>query len=154
MEERRRHVATLHDAHVRLFRNGTHDWRARYRTDPEFAIRQRLRTQQRKKVKLFPKLDDLVRDAIKRGGRSPTLADVCGYTVADLKQHIEQLFADGMSWEGFMMGDIHIDHVKPQRLFDLSDLDQVKECWALTNLQPLWARDNLAKGGKWNAARE
>lgn len=150
MELRREAIRALHDAHVRLFRNGTHDWRARYKTNPEFALKQRLRTQQRKQAKLFPKLDDLVRDAINRGGESRTVADVCGYTIADLKVHLERQFTDGMDWVAFMSGEIHIDHIKPQRLFNLADIEGVRACWALSNLQPLWARDNLTKSDRVN----
>lgn len=151
LDEMRRQRQTLTcDAHVRVFKNGIHDWRARYKTDPEFALRERLRTQGRKRAKLFPKLDDLIRSAINRGGNSRTVADVCGYTITELKQHIESRFADGMNWDEFMKGNIHIDHIKPQRLFDMSSVDGVKACWALGNLQPLWRRDNLAKGGRWD----
>ncbi|MBG0879416.1 hypothetical protein H0X90_21740 [Burkholderia sp. 9775_39] len=140
----------LHDAHVQRYRSRVtaSRWASRYRLDPEFALRERLRTWGRKKRKLFPKLDDLIREAINRGGSSRTVADVCGYSIPELMRHIEQQFRDGMSWEAFQRGEIHIDHIHPQRLFDLSDADQVRECWSLSNLQPLWAAENLRKGGK------
>ncbi|WP_454862487.1 hypothetical protein [Paraburkholderia fungorum] len=150
--ERKPYVAlprpVVDDAHVRLFRSRTIQWRVKYKTDPEFAIKQRLRTQVRKKARLHPKLDDLMRAAINRGGSSRTVADVCGYTIKELKTHLEALFTDGMDWQAFMRGEIHIDHIKPQRLFDLSDAGEVRACWALSNLQPLWRADNLRKGGK------
>ena len=85
-----------------------------------------------------------------RGGESRTVADVCGYSIAELKAHLERQFKGGMSWSAFMSGDIHIDHIKPQRLFDLSNIEDVKACWALTNLQPLWSKDNLVKAGRWS----
>lgn len=146
--------APRHDAHVRQCarRKQTELWRIRYKTDPEFALQQRLRTQARKKAKLFPKLDDLIRDAINRGGESRTVADVCGYTIPELKRHLESKFRDGMDWGAFMRGEIHIDHIKPQRLFDLSSIENVRECWALSNLQPLWRRDNLLKAARWDGA--
>ncbi|KVU21222.1 hypothetical protein WK62_19750 [Burkholderia ubonensis] len=50
----------------------------------------------------------------------------------------------------FRRGEIHIDHRRPQSSFDLNDADQVRACWALSNLQPLWARDNLTKGARWD----
>jgi hypothetical protein len=143
-----------HDAHIKEFKSkikserNVAQFRHKYKTDPEFALKQRLRTQTRKKARLHPKLDDLMRDAIKRGGSSRTVADVCGYTIKELKTHLEALFADGMDWQAFMRGEIHIDHIKPQRLFDLSDAGEVRACWALSNLQPLWRADNLRKGGK------
>ncbi|ARK42639.1 hypothetical protein BOC60_20385 [Burkholderia pseudomallei] len=105
-----------------------YNWRARYKTDPEFALKERLRTQARKKAKLHPKLDDLMRDAINRNGNSMTVADVCGYTIKELRVHIERQFKGGMDWNAFMRGDIHIDHIRPQRLFDLSNIDEVRAC--------------------------
>jgi hypothetical protein len=44
--------------------------------------------------------------------------------------------------------EIHIDHIVPQKSFDLQDDNKWRACWALTNLRPMWAKDNLSKGGK------
>lgn len=52
-----------------------------------------------------------------------------------------------MSWENY--GEWHIDHIKPCSSFDLSDPKQQKECFNYTNLQPLWAIDNLKKSYKY-----
>ncbi|ARK86054.1 hypothetical protein BOC42_00350 [Burkholderia pseudomallei] len=82
------------------------------------------------------------------------MVDACGYTIAALKTHLERQFKDGMDWSAFMRGEIHIDHIKPQRLFDLSDIDEVRACWSLTNLRPLWARDNLTKSGRFEGCRK
>ncbi len=73
-----------------------------------------------------------------------------GYTVIDLKQHLENLFTEGMSWDKLMSGDIHIDHMVPKNLFkynidDLENCPEFRYCWSLDNLQPLWAEDNLRK---------
>lgn len=73
-----------------------------------------------------------------------------GYTVYDLKDHIEKLFTIDMTWEHFMAGEIHIDHKIPIAAFNFetpSDLG-FKECWALKNLQPLWKMDNIMKADK------
>jgi 5-methylcytosine-specific restriction endonuclease McrA len=137
---------SLHDAHVQVFRSASVKWARRYNEDPKFAIKQRLRSQLRKKAKLFPKLDGLMRDAIRRGGRSGKVEMVCGYAIADLMRHLESQFVSGMSWDAFLTGDIHIDHIVPQAAFDLSDIEETRKCWALENLQPLWAQDNLRKG--------
>jgi len=53
-----------------------------------------------------------------------------------------------MSWEKFMQGEIHIDHIIPKAKFDLSDNDQWCACWDLPNLRPMWAKDNLKKSDK------
>ncbi|WP_312999685.1 hypothetical protein [Leclercia sp.] len=69
------------------------------------------------------------------------------FTVSELKQHLESLFVGGMSWDNY--GKWHIDHIKPCSLFDQSDEGQLKDCWSLSNLQPLWAEDNIKKGNKY-----
>jgi hypothetical protein len=71
-----------------------------------------------------------------------------GYTVHDLMNHLESLFLPGMTWENY--GEWHIDHVIPQSWFQYENLDDqsFKDCWALENLQPLWAKDNWAKAKK------
>jgi len=73
-----------------------------------------------------------------------------GYTVEELKTHIEKQFKDGMSWELFHKGEIHIDHKIPLSVFNFShpeDFD-FKKAWSLKNLQPLWAKDNIRKNAK------
>ena len=51
-----------------------------------------------------------------------------------------------MSWARF--GEIHIDHIVPRASFDLNNEDEWRACWALSNLQPRWGKDNQAKGAK------
>lgn len=70
--------------------------------------------------------------------------DILGYSALDLKQHIESLFTEGMSWENY--GEWHIDHIKPVITFDKNT--DIKVVNALSNLQPLWWYDNLSKGFK------
>lgn len=71
-----------------------------------------------------------------------------GYTLEDLKRHLENQFKDGMSWENY--GKWHIDHIKPKSSFKFqsTENEEFKRCWSLDNLQPLWAKDNLIKSNK------
>lgn len=72
-----------------------------------------------------------------------------GYTTEDLMKHLEKKFTNGMSWDNY--GEWHIDHIKPKRLFEYkTDKDlEFKKCWELTNLQPLWAKDNFNKHAEY-----
>lgn len=71
-----------------------------------------------------------------------------GYTVEELKNHLEQRFKPDMNWQNY--GTLwHIDHIKPQSWFDFNDITQIKECWSLKNLQPLYATVNLSKGNRY-----
>lgn len=86
-----------------------------------------------------------VRSALKgRGAKSSRTIILIGCSVEYLRQHLEAQFSDGMTWDNH--GDWHIDHIKPCASFDLTNADQQRECFNYTNLQPLWAEDNLSKG--------
>lgn len=76
--------------------------------------------------------------------------DILGYTPTQLMHHLESWFTEGMSWDN--MGEWHIDHIRPVSSFTFDSMDdpEFKACWALENLQPLWAFDNMSKGAKWN----
>lgn len=123
-------------------------YRLRYNFDIEFNIREKLRTMFRKRGELA-RFGETVRVALRNQENSPVLERLLGYTLTDLRLHIEQKFTDGMSWEAFARGDIHIDHVRPRASYDPRDPEQWRECWSIRNLQPLWARDNLTKGARW-----
>ncbi len=74
---------------------------------------------------------------------------LAGYTVEELIQHLESLFEPGMTWDNHGSG-WHIDHIKPRSSFEIdsAECDAFKECWSLSNLQPLWAEDNMRKGAR------
>ena len=69
-----------------------------------------------------------------------------GCKIYFLKLWIENLFQKDMSWENY--GKWQFDHVLPCSSFDLSNDEQIKECFNWKNLQPLWKEDNLKKSDK------
>jgi len=78
----------------------------------------------------------------------------CGKTVEllgcnskQLRQHIEIRFVEGMTWDN--QGQWHIDHIKPCSLFDFSKVEEQRKCFHYSNLQPLWAKDNIRKSNKY-----
>lgn len=74
--------------------------------------------------------------------------NLLGCTAEHLKKHLEEQFKDDMSWENYGIRGWHIDHIKPCASFDLSIIEEQKECFHYTNLQPLWWHENLAKSDK------
>lgn len=74
--------------------------------------------------------------------------DLVGYSRDDLRAHLERQFLRGMGWHN--MGDWHIDHIIPLSSFTITGPDdpELRRAWALTNLRPLWAVDNLQKGAR------
>jgi len=67
-----------------------------------------------------------------------------GCSPEELKTHFENLFLEGMSWENY--GKWHIDHIRPISSFKKEEWKQINH---YTNLQPLWAEDNLKKSNKY-----
>lgn len=72
-----------------------------------------------------------------------------GFSLAELKNHLERHWFPGMTWSnyGHGKGKWNIDHCKPVSWFKFSSPDDpdFKQCWGLNNLQPLWQSDNCRK---------
>jgi hypothetical protein len=113
----------------------------RKKLDMDYAAASRIKNQCRQ-------LSADLRAAIKMKSGSRASFRNLGYTAAQLRQHIERQFVDGMTWDAFNQGDIHIDHIIPKAAFDLSDFEQWRKCWCMSNLRPLWAKDNVSKGAE------
>ena len=73
--------------------------------------------------------------------------ELTGCSKEELIRHLESKFTDGMTWDNY--GEWHIDHMRPCASFDLEDPEEQKRCFHWTNLQPLWAQDNIRKGAKF-----
>ena len=110
--------------------------RNKEKSEPKFKLRRRMSTS----IYL-----SIVGD---KGGRS--WETLVGYTLKDLKRHLEKQFTEGMSWDNH--GDWHIDHIIPKVHFNYTTAEHIdfKRCWALKNLQPLWSEDNMKKHCKLN----
>jgi len=99
-----------------------------------------------------------VRVAVKNNSGKKAFGSIylLGCSIAHARQHLESQFLPGMTWENHSTDGWHIDHIKPCASFDLTDPEQQKRCFHYTNLQPLWATDNLSKGKKidWQPQRQ
>jgi hypothetical protein len=90
----------------------------------------------------------LIKVIKRQGGRkSASFVALVGISPSQLIAHIESLFQAGMSWDNY--GQWHLDHIRPCSSFDLTDPEQQSRCFNWTNLQPLWAADNLRKSSSW-----
>jgi len=69
-----------------------------------------------------------------------------GCTIPELMSYLESKFQPGMTWDNY--GSWHIDHIKPLSKFDLTKAEDLKVACHFSNLQPLWAIDNLKKGNR------
>lgn len=77
-----------------------------------------------------------------------------GCTRENLMTHLESQFKEGMNWDNYGLwknGEPmtwHIDHIIPCATFDFTKEEDQRKCFHYTNLQPLWANENLSKGWK------
>jgi hypothetical protein len=142
-------ATALHDAHLRAWHKTkpAESWRHRYRCDPEFNLRERVRARSRK-ITIDAYAYKYTSSLVKRGSESQKFCALVGYGIRELRLHLERQFHGRMNWSAFMRGDIHIDHIVPRSRFDMTDPDEVRACWALSNLRPVWSSVNIKKSAK------
>lgn len=107
-------------------------------TDTQYRLADNLRSRLRSVLKSQTKVGSAVHDL--------------GCSVSELKSYLESKFTDGMSWDNYGRKGWHIDHIVPLSRYDLTDREQLLKACHFTNLQPLWAEDNLRKGAKLDKA--
>lgn len=73
--------------------------------------------------------------------------EMLGCSIQEMKNHLQKQFARGMTWENHGT-HWHVDHIIPLCEFDFSNPIQAALATHYTNLQPLWARDNLMKSDR------
>lgn len=100
-------------------------------------------------VKLRHRLSCRVREVLnfKSIVKNKDYNEIIGCTPSFLKEYLESKFIDGMSWENHGLYGWHIDHIVP--LSSAKTEDEVYKLCHYTNLQPLWAEDNLKKSNKF-----
>lgn len=117
------------------------NWEADQRaTNPVFVIKKSLRT------RVWHALRD--QNAVKY----KSTLDLLGCTPEFLWEHLEKQFTSGMTRENY--GKWHVDHIKPCSKFDLTKEEEQKKCFHYTNLQPLWAFDNISKSDKYEETED
>jgi hypothetical protein len=67
-----------------------------------------------------------------------------GCTIEEFKTHLQAKFKEDMTWENYGTA-WHIDHIIPCAAFDLKDSVQLHACFHFSNMQPLWADENVIK---------
>ena len=85
-----------------------------------------------------------LRDYLIGESRGKRTKDIVGLDKVEFKLYIQSKFVEGMSWDNY--GKWHLDHIKP--LCQAKDNEEALLLNHYTNLQPLWAEDNLRKNRK------
>lgn len=110
----------------------------RYDTDPAFRMR----------MCISSRINKVLKSKSQR--KSSSTMDLVGCSKLKLQCHLEKQFDEFMSWSNF--GKWHIDHKIPCCAFDASNPAECAAMWHYTNLQPMWATENLRKSGSFDPA--
>lgn len=132
-QEKRKEYLARPEVKERVLELRRKRYAARWKLDAAFQIDARFRV--------------LIRRSIKTGKNSMSWRSLVEFSIEEFKDHFERQFTDGMSWDEFLAGNIHIDHIVPVSSFDIKSVDcqEFKSCWNLSNLRPMWAKDNNLK---------
>ena len=134
-------------------------WRAKYwkiwRTKNPEKVRLYYRTQAKRigknpKLRIDSNMRCLIWLALKGRKAGMGWQKLVGYTLRDLMTHLEQQFNKNMSWANY--GSYWwVDHIKPRSLFKYKTPQDIgfKECWSLSNLQPMEKIANIKKSNKY-----
>ena len=118
----RKKQTTMSDAYKRRVRQYRKN---RYHSDINFRLACCLRSSIRRAIK-----------------GNVTTFTYLGCSIEEFKKYLESKFQPGMSWDNY--GEWHIDHIVP-----VASGKDIYKLFHYSNLQPLWARDNLRKGKKY-----
>lgn len=85
--------------------------------------------------------------SVSKWNKNNKTKEILGCSYEELFLHIQSKFTDGMTWDK-IGSEIHIDHIVP--ISSAKTEGDIIKLNHYTNLQPLWAKDNLIKSNKMN----
>ena len=135
----------------KIYRQKTTEKAKAYRMSrrEERRISQKKRRESNPLVKLSDNISTGIHGSLKSGKGGLRWELLVGYTLNDLRKHLEKQFNGEMGWHN--QGRYwHIDHIIPISAFNFESYNDIdfKRCWALSNLRPLEATANLTKHSK------
>jgi hypothetical protein len=112
------------------------DMRERWKTDLKFNLNNRISASIWRSIKINKNYNHW--------------ENLVGYTVNDLIRHLKKTMPKNHTWENYLNGELHIDHIIPISAFNFDSIENpdFKKCWALENLQLLPAKENISKNNK------
>jgi hypothetical protein len=148
-ERLRRQRREYHKANPERTRISVRKWR---RSNIERARKREREYYHANKHKASRKADQALRSILHnflrwtKSGKDSRTHEALGYSSAQLREHMERQFVKGMSWDNY--GDWHIDHIVPMSHYiSIGQIDpSIVNC--LSNLRPVWAKENLSKSDK------
>jgi len=127
----------------------------KHKASPEYREYQNKYEKEKRKNNISYRISGSIRSRINialrkgKGTKNNNIESLLGCNIDFLKKYIAKKFTKGMSWDNYGLYGWHIDHIKPCSSFDLTKPEQQKLCFHYSNLQPLWAKDNISKSNKY-----
>jgi hypothetical protein len=131
-DEHKQKISLAKGGTGKIYKNRNDYFKNRRKIDINFKIKQYLRTR--------------IWEALRKNYKPIRTLILLDCSLEQLREHLQKRFTKGMTWKNY--GKWHIDHIIPCARFDLRKVSEQKKCFHYTNLQPLWAIDNLRKGSK------
>ena len=90
-------------------------------------------------------ISSAVRRSLKGMKKGDSIKNILGYSIEELKEHLEHQFEDWMNWDNLGLTankekeTWQIDHIIPVNTFNILEIgdEEFRKCWALDNLRPL-----------------
>lgn len=133
-------------AHRKEINTYTREYNKKHRKEINGRITKKIATNIN--FKLAKDLRSRLRMAIKNNQKIGSAVKDLGCSIPELKLHLEVKFQPGMSWNNWNKTGWHIDHIIPVSSFNLQNREEFLKACHYTNLQPMWAEENLKKGDK------
>lgn len=123
----------------------------KYRSTDEYLAKRRTYLMQQYHNNMQARIAQMCRNRIRGAiygiGKSATTQELLGCSIELLQEWLEYNFDENMKWEN--IGTYwHIDHIKPCASFDLTNVEEQRQCFHWTNLAPLEKHRNMSKGDK------
>ena len=134
MNRRKSNYTPKHNAYLR-------DWRA-----ATGNAKKRLRYATNAAIRLASNMGSSIYQTLRGTKQGKKWQHILGYTVDELKAHLQQRFEPGMTWDNY--GKIwHIDHIVPRSFFRFKDVtdSEFRYCWSPDNLMPRFATTKVAR---------
>jgi len=146
-----------------ICKNCQSKYNKQYHKENRDKISKKQREYQRKKILNDPKfrlnriISGGIRHSLENGKDGRHWEDIVGYTITELKNHLESLWESWMNWENHGPYDPkgpktwQIDHIIPKSMFDFESYEdeEFKLCWSLRNLQPKCSKMNNLKRDRY-----
>jgi len=118
----------------------------------QIAKRRKIKRETDLKYNINNRMRAIIGKSLKGNKKGRHWEKLVGYNLKDLIKRLQKTIPKGFTWNNFLGGDLHIDHIIPISAFNFDSPKQIdfKRCWALKNLRLLPAKENRVKYNKLN----